>query len=385
MWKRKGIVRGTVTVLVISAALYTPVSAQTEAASPAAPPSASAEAPASVIQNDEPTSVRINQLVDTAMYYYWHGGYLQQAEKEIFKGITLKGKYDVVEHAFREATILDPYNLDLKFSLASTQVIQKKLPEALQTYRQILRLDPDNFNATLLFAVYSKANGDERAFQEAVSRLRTIDPQRTAAYLEKLRATDEILAGRLNTAVPAGLPQTRHAIVILGYALADDGSMRQPLVDRLKTGLAVARQYPQANIIVTGGVPKQGVTEADAMSRWLVSQGIDQDRILLENKSTDTVENALFTTAILEREGIRDVTLVTSASHMRRALTVFREAGELYAKMNGGSGSVRFSHAASLDYPTIEEAQQVTKDERLVTYRDLLRASGIWAYPGKQR
>jgi hypothetical protein len=39
------------------------------------------------------------------MYYYWHGGDLEKAEKEIFKGITLKGKYDVVEQAFKEATL----------------------------------------------------------------------------------------------------------------------------------------------------------------------------------------------------------------------------------------------------------------------------------------
>src|SRR4051794_34518348 len=55
------------------------------------------------IKTDEPTSYRIDQLEDTAMYYYWHGGDLKQAEEEIFKGITLKGKYDVVEAAYNEA------------------------------------------------------------------------------------------------------------------------------------------------------------------------------------------------------------------------------------------------------------------------------------------
>jgi tetratricopeptide (TPR) repeat protein len=83
------------------------------------------------------------------MYYYWHGGDLEKAEKEIFKGITLKGKYDVVEQAFKEATLIDPYNLDLKFSFAFTQIIQKKIPEALQTYKQILNLDPNNSNTNL--------------------------------------------------------------------------------------------------------------------------------------------------------------------------------------------------------------------------------------------
>jgi tetratricopeptide (TPR) repeat protein len=337
------------------------------------------------IRTDEPTSYRIDQLKEIAMYYYWHGGDLEKAEKEIFKGITLKGKYDVVEHAFKEATLIDPYNIDLKFSLASTQIIQKKIPEALQTYKQILNLDPNNFNANLLYGVYSKINGDDRAYKRSISKLKRIDSKKANEYIEKLKTTESIINGKLNTEVPNHLPQKDHAIVILGYALADDGSMRQPLIERLKVGLAVAKQYPNSKIIVTGGVPKQGITEAEAMRNWLISQGVEKDRIILEDKSTDTVENALFTTAILQKEGIKDVTLVTSASHMRRALTVFKEASDFYDKMNGKKTNRNFTNVVYLDYPSIEEAHKVSKDEMLVIYRDLFRVSGIWQYPGLQR
>jgi tetratricopeptide (TPR) repeat protein len=349
-------------------------------------PSTTSENPnVTILKNDEPTSDRIDQLKEIAMYYYWNGGDLQKAEKEIFKGITLKGKYDVVENAFKEATLIDPYDLDLKFSLASTQIIQKKIPEALQTYKQILNLDPNHFNANLLYGVYSKVNGDDRAYKSSIAKLRQIDSKKANEYIEKLKTTESIINGKLNTEVPKDLPHKDHAIVILGYALADDGSMRQPLIERLKVGLAVAKQYPNSKIIVTGGVPKQGITEADAMSNWLISQGIEKDRIILENKSTDTVENALFTTAILEKEGIKDVTLVTSASHMRRALTVFKEASDFYDKMNGKNSNRNFTNVVYLDYPSLEEAHKVTKDETLVIYRDLFRVSGIWQYPGLQR
>ncbi|WP_052759389.1 YdcF family protein [Paenibacillus sp. DMB20] len=53
--------------------------------------------------------------------------------------------------------------------------------------------------------------------------------------------------------------------------------------------------YPNSIIVVTGGVPKNGVTEADNMTKWLVEHGVAESRILPENQSTDTVENALFT------------------------------------------------------------------------------------------
>ena len=59
-------------------------------------------------------------------------------------------------------------------------------------------------------------------------------------------------------------------------------------------------EYPNSKIVVTGGVPKNGVTEAGNMTNWLVEHGVAESWILPENQSTDTVENALFSTAILE-------------------------------------------------------------------------------------
>ncbi|WP_045522297.1 ElyC/SanA/YdcF family protein [Neobacillus niacini] len=337
------------------------------------------------IKTDEPTSYRINQLEDIAMYYYWHGGDLKQAEEEIFKGITLKGKYDVVEAAYNEAVKLDPHDVDLKISLASTQIIQKKIPEALTTYQQILNLDPDNYNAHLLYGVYSKVNGDEKEYKTAIANLKRLDAHKTNEYLEKFATTKTMMKTTLNTEVPDNLPQSKHAIVILGYALADDGTMREPLIERLKVGLAAANKNPNSKIIVTGGVPKQGNTEAKLMKEWLMSNGIAEGRILTEDKSTDTVENALFTTAILEKEGLKDVTLVTSASHMRRALTIFTEASDFYDKMKAKNSDRAFTNVVYLDYPSIEEAHNVTKDETMVIYRDLMRATGVWQYPDKQR
>lgn len=348
-------------------------------------PQATEEPVIAPIKTDEPTAHRLKQLEEIAMYYYWHGGDLKKAEEEIFKGITLKGKYDVVEAAYKEATVLDPHSVDLKLSLASTQIIQKKIPEALATYRQILSLEPDNFNANLLYAVYSKLNRDEEAYKKSISKLRQIDNHKTKEYLDKFDVTESILKTKLNTTVPGNLPGKDHAIVILGYALADNGTMREPLIERLKAGLAVAKQNPNSKVIVTGGVPKEGITEADAMNKWLIENGIAANRIIMENKSTDTVENALFTTAILEKEGLKDVTLVTSASHMRRALATFREATRFYDEMNGKKSNRNFTNMVYLDYPTIEDAHKVTMDETLVIYRDLFRTSGIWQYPGMQR
>ncbi|SMF86495.1 Uncharacterized conserved protein [Paenibacillus uliginis N3/975] len=336
-------------------------------------------------KNDAPTSERIQQLIDTAMHFYWNGGDLKQAEKDIFKGITLKGKYDVVENAFKQATVLDPYNIDLKMSLASTQIVQKKIPEALRTYEQILHLQPDHFNANLLYGMYSKLNGNELAYKQSINNLRKIDADQTNSFVQKFKETEEILGLKMNTEVPKGLPSKDHAIVILGYALAEDGTMQETLVERLKQGLKLAQQYPDSKIIVTGGVPKNGVTEADNMTKWLVEQGIAKERILPENKATDTVESALFSTEIIEEQGIKDVTVVTSASHIRRSVALFKEADRFYSKMNGKEAKRNFTNMVYMDYETVEEAHEVPKSELLVVYRDLFRTAGLWQYPGIQR
>ena len=55
--------------------------------------------------------------------------------------------------------------------------------------------------------------------------------------------------------------------------------------------------------------------------------GVPAEAVVLEGKSRNTHENAIFTAAILKDKGWRSVLLVTSAGHMRRAMAAFRKAG----------------------------------------------------------
>ena len=117
----------------------------------------------------------IDELTQTGIYYYWNGGDLKKVEDEFFKGITLKGKYDVVEESFKKASSLDPNRLDLRFSVASTQIIQRKIPEALKTYEDIIKLDQNNFDARILHAGYSKMNNDMSVYNGDIAELKKIN------------------------------------------------------------------------------------------------------------------------------------------------------------------------------------------------------------------
>ncbi len=321
---------------------------------------------------------RVDELTQIGMHYYWNGGDLKKVEKEFFKGITLKGKFDVVENSFEEAIKLEPYRLNLRFSLASTQIILGKVDEALESYKEILDLDTNNFDANILYAAYSRVNGDEEAYKRTIKKLDEINPMRAKEYEESFARTENFLKTSLNTKAYS-VGKRNHTIVTLGYALANDGTMRPTLIKRLEQTLAMARLNPEANIIVTGGVPKGGVTEAYLMRNWLVSKGIEEKRIFIDDQAKDTVGNAVYSTEIMKSLGTEYVTLISSASHIRRGLSVFKEVS-VREGMN-----IDFGNLVYLDYDSIEEAEKVSEKEYMVVYRDTLRGSGLWNYPGIQR
>ncbi|MGY4710477.1 YdcF family protein [Mycolicibacterium sp. CBM1] len=126
---------------------------------------------------------------------------------------------------------------------------------------------------------------------------------------------------------PAAKDFSKPAIVILGYGLLPDGSMRMILRRRVLTGLAVAQFYPQSPVIVTGGNPQNGKTEASQMRRMLTMLGFPDSRIIVEDKANSTVQNARFSVPLAQQAGTSGIILVTSSTHQGRADGDFVDAG----------------------------------------------------------
>jgi uncharacterized SAM-binding protein YcdF (DUF218 family) len=133
----------------------------------------------------------------------------------------------------------------------------------------------------------------------------------------------------LNPPLPHPLPQ---AIVILGADATPDGPRPDQTevgaltLERLRGGADLARASGLP-VLVTGGV----VSEAGPPVARLMARSLAEDfgiRVRwVEPASETTWENAAFSAAMLRREGIGTVLLVTHAWHMRRALIAFRAAG----------------------------------------------------------
>ncbi len=100
--------------------------------------------------------------------------------------------------------------------------------------------------------------------------------------------------------------------------------------ERLTEGVRLAVQFPNAKLIFTGGVGGLlgfGTDAAAPIGKLLIDYGISPDRIVLEKKSRNTFQNALFTKALLKPKPGQRYVLVTSAFHMPRSMGVFRQAG----------------------------------------------------------
>lgn len=100
--------------------------------------------------------------------------------------------------------------------------------------------------------------------------------------------------------------------------------------ERISEAVALSRALPQARVAFSGGtgllVPGAG-SEGAATRDMLVSLGVAPERLLIEDRSRDTWENAVFSKALIQPKPGERWLLITSAWHMPRAMGVFRRAG----------------------------------------------------------
>jgi uncharacterized SAM-binding protein YcdF (DUF218 family) len=135
---------------------------------------------------------------------------------------------------------------------------------------------------------------------------------------------------------PANLPAHIDGILVLGGAV-DPHLSRElgttalgPSGSRLSAGVLVALRHPEAKLALIGGegdLIAAGLPEAAASLPYVLAQGIDRSRVVLEERSRSTHENAVFAKALLQPRPDGNWVLVTSAWHMPRAVAAFRGAG----------------------------------------------------------
>ncbi|UCI17234.1 YdcF family protein [Mesorhizobium sp. B2-1-8] len=132
------------------------------------------------------------------------------------------------------------------------------------------------------------------------------------------------------------LPEKVDGIVVLGGGfegainLARRGYELNSSGDRMVETAILARRFPRAKVVVSGGNGSlflDGEGDADTAPRLLGSLGVSADRLVLEDKSRNTYENAVFSRELVKPKPGETWLLVTSAFHMPRAKGLFDKAG----------------------------------------------------------
>lgn len=137
----------------------------------------------------------------------------------------------------------------------------------------------------------------------------------------------------------------RKYVVVLGAAV-HGSTPSLSMTHRLEGALEYLEAYPESTAIVSGGQGSgEDISEAQAMADWLLAHGVAPERVLLENKSTSTMENLEFSYKIIRERGDEpdgNVAIVSSSYHLYRAKEMSKMLGVAAAGVAG-----------SPDYPLI--------------------------------
>lgn len=166
-------------------------------------------------------------------------------------------------------------------------------------------------------------------------------------------------------------------LVLEGFILSQFGAKAQPGADymivlgaqwksngpsdvlrrRLDKAIEYLQNNPETMVIVTGAQgSNETITEAQGMQQYLVQHGVETERIIMEEKATNTKENLLYSSEYLNKQENR-VVLVTNNFHVFRALAIAQSQG--YEKIEGLAAS---SYPGMIPNNLLREALGLVKE-----------------------
>ncbi len=119
------------------------------------------------------------------------------------------------------------------------------------------------------------------------------------------------------------------ALIVLGAGLRGETPSRV-LRYRLDKAVQYHKMNPEAYLVVSGGRgPYESITEAEGMRRYLVGQGVAEEKIVCEERATSTYENFLYSKELLDKllEKPYKTAFVTNQFHVYRAGRIAQKAG----------------------------------------------------------
>ncbi len=130
------------------------------------------------------------------------------------------------------------------------------------------------------------------------------------------------------------IPEDPHGdvIILLGGGIYDNvpdlsgtGAPSEDMLGRIVTAVRLQKKINVPVIVSGGAVFKGRKPEALIVKRFLIDLGVPDKKVIIEDKSRDTIENAKYTAEMCKRYGFKRPILVTSAYHMKRSVMSFKK------------------------------------------------------------
>ncbi|MFD3450054.1 YdcF family protein [Microbacteriaceae bacterium 4G12] len=133
------------------------------------------------------------------------------------------------------------------------------------------------------------------------------------------------LASYLMISTAKKQPKTGADYLLILGAKINGETVSLSLRERLDTALQYLKENPNTIAIVSGGQGSdEAIPEAHAMQRYLLERGIQQERILIEDKSTNTYENLKFSKQLYH---FQRVVIVSNDFHLYRVKLIASRLG----------------------------------------------------------
>ncbi|MFC1780541.1 YdcF family protein [Patescibacteria group bacterium] len=111
-------------------------------------------------------------------------------------------------------------------------------------------------------------------------------------------------------------------IIILGHSVSKKGVLSKEQILRLDKGIELLKEGIGKNLLMTGGFGKHfnqtNKSLAEHMKQYALQNDIEDNRIFIEEKSFDTIENIKFSEIIIKENSWKSILIVSSRHHIRR-------------------------------------------------------------------
>jgi len=260
---------------------------------------------------------------------------------------------------FRKDNMISQYTRDISLMLEAEILLSSGyFSEALIIMDQFLAKYPEDIQALFLSACASYKIENFEAFDQFAYQLK-LNSQFYHEELMRILILVRDNQTRNDFYLSEDNVHSIDAVILYGNRMEEDGSMSRALEMRLNEAKRILKKNTKALLLASGGAAVTPFSEADAMKEWLNKNGIEKERVFMDEDAKDTVGNNFGYQKLMNEYNLdlRNFCVVSSLSHLPRVWMSFTESmisfkrpyDNIYASSPEPAGSIEIP-ADEIDY-----------------------------------